>query len=101
MKIRTIEQLVDELAIETGWRKKELTDLRSTVQGAAGSELLRGADKSHAHWEGFVKALAEDYLEFVCMQRCRNCELSSTMLAIVLRSKLQAAEGSKKNRQPH
>jgi hypothetical protein len=50
----------------------------------------------YAHWEGFVKAAAEIYLQFVAMQRCRNSELTDSMLAIVLRSKFLAAERSKK-----
>jgi hypothetical protein len=50
----------------------------------------------YAHWEGFVKAAATLYLEFVCMQRCENSTLADNMLAIVLRSRLQAAQASKK-----
>ena len=48
------------------------------------------------YWEGFVKAAAEIYLQFVAMQRCRNSELTDSMLAMVLRSQLFAAERSKK-----
>jgi hypothetical protein len=102
MKIRSVEQLVDEIAAESSWRRKELTDLRYAVQNAAGhgtrQETLTRAAVAllYAHWEGFVKAVAEHYLEFVSMQRCRHCDLSNPMLAIVLRSKLQAAEGSRK-----
>lgn len=50
----------------------------------------------YAHWEGFVKAVAENYLEFVAMQRCKHSELSGNILAIVLRSRLSAAQSSKK-----
>jgi hypothetical protein len=50
----------------------------------------------YAHWEGFVKATAEAYLEFVCMQRCKNSELAGNMLAIMVRSKLRTAEASKR-----
>lgn len=52
----------------------------------------------YAHWEGFVKASAELYLEFVCMQRCKNSELADSMLAVLLRSKLQSAQASNKIR---
>lgn len=102
MKIHSVEQLVDELAAEISWRRKELTDLRYAVQNTAGNRtrqetLIKAAVALlYAHWEGFVKSVAERYLEFVYMQRCRHCELSDPMLAIVLRSKLQAAEVSRK-----
>jgi hypothetical protein len=102
MKIRTTEQLIDKVAAEISWRRKELTDLRNIVQSSVVSRTRREAMTRaavallYAHWEGFVKAVAEDYLEFVAMQRCKHSELSGNMLAIVLRSKLNAAQISKK-----
>jgi hypothetical protein len=102
MKIRTTEQLVDKIAAEISWRRKELTDLRDVVQSSVASRSRReamtraGVALLYAHWEGFVKAVAEDYLEFVAMQRCKHSELSGSMLAVVLRSKLNAAQASKK-----
>jgi hypothetical protein len=50
----------------------------------------------YAHWEGFIKAAAEKYLEFVCLQKRKNSELARSMLAIVVRSRLNAAQGAKK-----
>lgn len=102
MKTRTTEQLIDAIATELSWRRKELTDLRYLVLQAPGSRtrqdvLTRAAVALlYAHWEGFVKATAEVYLEFVCMQRCKNSELADSMLAIMIRSKLRAAQVSKK-----
>jgi hypothetical protein len=102
MKIRTTEQLIDKVAAEISWRRKELTDLRDVVQSSVVSRTRREAMTRaavallYAHWEGFVKAVAEDYLKFVAMQRCKHSELSGNMLAIVLRSKLNAARMSKR-----
>ena len=102
MKIRTTEQLIDKVAAEISWRRKELTDLRDVVQSSVASRTRREAMTRaavallYAHWEGFVKAVAEDYLEFVAMQRCKHSELSGNMLAIVLRSRLNAARMSRK-----
>jgi hypothetical protein len=102
MKIRTTEQLIEAVAGEIAWRRRELTDLRFLVESVEGNRtreavVTRAAVALlYAHWEGFVKAAAEIYLQFVAMQRCRNSELTDSMLAIALRSKLQAAQGSKK-----
>ncbi|HZQ20816.1 MAG TPA: MAE_28990/MAE_18760 family HEPN-like nuclease [Terriglobales bacterium] len=101
MRIRTTEQLVDAMSAEISWRRKELTDLRYLVQQAVGHTRQRvmtraGVALLYAHWEGFIKAAAEIYLEFVCMQRCKNSELAASMLAIMVRSKLHAAHASKK-----
>lgn len=100
MKIRTTEQLIDSLAAEIMWRRKELTELRYLVErlsesGVRQTTVLRAAVALlYAHWEGFVKRAAELYLEFVGMQRCKNSELATCMLAIVLRTRLHAADES-------
>jgi hypothetical protein len=102
MKIRTTESLIDILAADISWRRRELTDLRWAVQSAAGNRtrqdtFIRAAVALlYAHWEGFVKLVAERYLEFVSMQRHKNSELASNVLAVALRSMLQTAEASKK-----
>lgn len=102
MKIRTTEQLVDEIDADLSWRRKELTDIRYQLQQSTGNRTRQNVTTRaavallYAHWEGFVKAASETYLEFVCMQRCRNSELARSMLAIVVRSKLNAAGSSKK-----
>ncbi len=73
MNIRTVDQLNEFLSGEIIWRKKELTALRSLVESAKSSTdkqnaLIRsGMTVLYAHWEGFVKAAASAYLEFVAM----------------------------------
>jgi hypothetical protein len=102
MSLRTVEQLVDAVSSEISWRRKELTDLKCLLEAAASnrtrqSTLTRAAlALLYAHWEGYVKSVAEMYLEFVCMQRCRNLELSDSLLAVTLRSMLASSEGSHK-----
>jgi hypothetical protein len=102
MSIRTTEQLVDALSSEISWRRKELTDLRYLVQASHGNRTREaaicraGLALLYAHWEGYVKAAGEQYLEFVCMQRRKNSELSDSLLAITMRSTLQSAESSRK-----
>lgn len=102
MKIRTSEQLISAIATEAAWRKRELSELKLLIAGASQNQtrqavLIRaGVALLYAHWEGFVKAAAQLYLEFVAMQRCRNAELADNVLAITLRSKLLVAQGAKK-----
>ena len=102
MKIRTTEQLVEAVAAEIAWRRRELTDLWFLLEHTDGNRthqtvLTRAAVALlYAHWEGFVKATAEIYLEFVAMQRCQNSELADNMLAIAVRSKLFAAQTSRR-----
>jgi hypothetical protein len=102
MKLRTTEQLVQAVAAEIVWRRRELTDMKYLLEHAVGNRnrqavLTRAAVALlYAHWEGFVKATAEMYLEFVAMQRCQNCDLTDNMLAITVRSKLLAAGASRK-----
>lgn len=102
MKIRTKEQLVDAIDADLSWRRKELIDIRYLIQQSTGSRTRQQVRTRaavallYAHWEGFVKAASEIYLEFVCMQRCKNSELARCMLAIVVRSRLKAAQNSKK-----
>jgi hypothetical protein len=102
VKIRTTEELVDAIASELSWRRKELTDIRYLVQQAGGNRSRQdlmtraGVALLYAHWEGFVKAAAEAYLQFVAMQRCKNSELARCMLALMVRTRLNAASASKK-----
>lgn len=102
MTIRTLEQLSDSLAKDLVWRKKELANLRSLIDNSSISSsqervLLRsGITILYAHWEGFIKTAASNYLEYVAMQRLRYDELSSNFVALALKTKLnQVNETSK------
>jgi hypothetical protein len=104
MSIRTVEHLVDAVSADISWRRKELTDLRLLLEASAGNRtrqttLTRAAlALLYAHWEGYVKSVSEMYLEFVCMQRCRNSELSDNLLAATMRPWLTPAADSHKIR---
>lgn len=102
MTIRTLEQLSDSLARDLVWRKKELADLKSLIETsrvASSKEkaLLRsGITILYAHWEGFVKAAASNYLEHIAMKRLRYDELSSNFVALALKAKLSQVNESNK-----
>lgn len=54
----------------------------------------------YAHWEGFCKAAASAYLEFVAMQRMEYAELSVNFIALGLQRMLRDAANTNQAR-PH
>jgi hypothetical protein len=102
MKIRTELQLCEIIDADLIWRKKELTDLKFLLETAAARRerkpaLLRGAvTLLYAHWEGFIKAVALSYLEYVATLGLRFEELSSNFLALAARRLLNGGTGAKR-----
>lgn len=100
--IRTLEHLSDSLSEDLAWRKKELAILKSLIESSAVSiskerTLLRsGITILYAHWEGFVKIAASNYLEYISMKRLRYNELSSNFVALALKTKLSQAQETNK-----
>lgn len=92
--IRTTEQLTDRIAEDLVWRRKELTELRGAIQAAEGklhSKVLMRAAVAilYAHWEGFVKKAASNYLEFVASHRLPYRKLAPNFISLALRSKFR------------
>jgi MAE_28990/MAE_18760-like HEPN len=102
MSIRTVENLYDHLSDEIAWRRKELTDVKALIETKSFTTSKRdaliraGVALLYAHWEGFIKAAATAYLEFVSMQRMRYDELSPNFIAISVKGKLNEAAGANK-----
>lgn len=91
--IRTTDQLIEKIAQELVWRRRELTDLRALVQQFRDQPLrlrvlIRGAvTLLYAHWEGFVKASASYYLEYVASTRLPYRRLAANFVGLTLRAK--------------
>lgn len=101
MKIHTLSQLVDYLATELSWRRKELTELKSNIDRIAKTKsdqivyLRAGIALLYAHFEGYIKKASVAYLEFVRMQRLHYKDLSDHFLSIALKQKFANIFASK------
>jgi hypothetical protein len=88
--MRTLDDLLGAIADDLVWRRKELTELRALIQTHDGQLKQRVLIRSaiallYAHWEGFVKKCASNYLEFVSYQR-HNCDdLATNFLVLAAR----------------
>jgi len=102
MSIRTAEQLIDRLATDLVWRKKELSEMKSLIEAKNVSPqrhkaLVRsGVCILYSHWEGFVKLAANSYLEYVISKKLTYQELSSNFLALAMKEKLKDAKETNK-----
>lgn len=92
MKIRTLSDLNDILDEEFAWRLKELADLKFIAQSSPStkesSAIRAGLPLAYAHWEGFVKASAQYYLNFVLMQKIDLGKLQTCFIALSSRNLL-------------
>ncbi len=79
-KIRTINDLQDQLDHDFGWRVKELANLKTLIRRsdsiARKTAIRATVCVTYAHWEGFIKESAENYIRFVSNQRMKLEELS-------------------------
>jgi hypothetical protein len=87
-KIFTFTHLSDKLYSELSWRRKELILIYSHIKpdsSPISKTLLRAAIPFlYAHWEGYVKIVAETYLEFVAnkYEKISDLKTSFAVLAI-------------------
>ncbi len=102
MKPRTLELLVDCIDQDLAWRKKELSTIKSSVDGASPSDnrqityIRCGVALLYAHYEGFVKSTAQTYLKHITYQRVQYSNLTSNLLAIVLKNRISGFSDTRK-----
>jgi hypothetical protein len=93
--IRTLADLQNELDDQFAWRLKEIDALKRAAnrpgnQNLAEATIVRaGAALAYAHWEGFVKAAASAYVDYVASTRTNLDELVTPFAVLSLGSKLK------------
>jgi hypothetical protein len=98
-KIRTLTQLQEKLDAEMSWRIKEISDFKlvSKKQPANAHTFVRaGVALVYAHWEGFIKAASEAYLNFVDNQGHIYRDLKTCFAVFGLKGRLASLSDSRK-----
>ena len=100
MTKRTPDQFVATLERALAWRKKELTGLKFAVSMAPDARqrmLLRAAVcLLYAHWEGFIKDAATEYIRFVASQGLLLEDVGVHFVALGFRSNIMVAGGTRR-----
>lgn len=100
-KIRTLTQLQEALDSEMAWRIREISTFRlaSKKEGVEQQAFIRaGVAMVYAHWEGFIKAASESYLNFVNNQGHKYQDLKTCFVVFGLKSKLSLLSDGKKSK---
>ncbi len=99
-KNRTLLDLQDNLDEDFAWRIKELSLLKSKIPNTPNRDALQDAliraciTMLYAHWEGFVKCAAENYLNYVSLRRLRHDQLESCFVALCLKKKINEVDNT-------
>lgn len=84
MPDRNPEELTDYLDSELSWRKRELAAINRQLYGTVGHVqvmmIRSGVCLLYAHWEGFIRAAAGRYLEYVANRRLKYRDLERNFL---------------------
>ncbi|BAM90437.1 hypothetical protein S58_44520 [Bradyrhizobium oligotrophicum S58] len=100
-KIRTLSQLQEALDAEMSWRIKEISDFKLATKGQAASSktfIRAGVALIYAHWEGFIKASSEIYLNFVDNQGHIYRDLKTCFAVFGLKGRLGLLSSGRKAR---
>ncbi|ARW05666.1 MAE_28990/MAE_18760 family HEPN-like nuclease [Bacillus atrophaeus] len=83
-----LEKLQEKLDKDLSWRKKELTFIKGSIDSAEGdilNTLIRaGISILYAHWEGYIKISARNYLDFLNKQNHKLSDLKENFLVLHL-----------------
>lgn len=102
--IRTTENLADSIIGDLAWRRRELSEIILSVDGATGPtrqlHLRAGVALLYAHWEGYIRSCAASYVEFLDGQKLETGQLKENFVAMAsaFKGKLTAVAGSNKVR---
>ena len=101
-RILSLNDLDDALDHESAWRRRELHLLRTDAdqtKNAANRVAMRAAVALlYAHWEGWVKAICRNYIDFVNAQRVPLRELAPSLRGAALKTQINELNISNKSR---
>ena len=81
--MKKLEKLQDLLDKDIAWRRKELIDIKLLIHSTQNPTLCRaGIALLSAHFEGFVKQVANYYVVYVASQNVKLSQLSTNFVAI-------------------
>ncbi|MBK6626443.1 MAG: hypothetical protein IPJ87_16585 [Flavobacteriales bacterium] len=97
MKLRTASAALDKIDGEFAWRLKEIADLKLQTSLSIGDRrktiIRSGVPLLYAHWEGFVKASAQHFINFVSNQAITYRELAPCFVVRSLRGHISGLSG--------
>lgn len=98
---KTLAYLSELIEKDYAWRILELSNYRSALlteqnEKAQKAKIRAGVVLLYAHWEGFIKQVANWYYEFVRFQTHNISELSDSFASIILRAELNILQTSNK-----
>lgn len=97
-KIRSVEALDDAISAEIAWRKQELTTALKLIQQSSGltrtANIRSGVLILYAHWEGWVKGVAQLYIRYVHTKAYPYESLSEAFLGSALKTKMSEIEAA-------
>lgn len=100
-KIRTLPQLQEVLDNEMAWRIREISAFKiaAKMNAVGHTTFVRaGVALLYAHWEGFIKAASDYYLNYVDNQGHRYRDLKTCFAVFGLKGKLAHLIASKKSK---
>lgn len=89
MKIKTIEKLEEKLESDLLWRRRELINIKTLIEDKQNNIdkniLIRsGIALLCAHWEGYVRFVANMYVVYICDTNNKAKDLKENFLALLL-----------------
>lgn len=102
MKIKDLEKLEERIDKDLSWRKMELFQLKMAIENnnvaLSKKTLVRsGIALLCAHWEGFIRSVANYYVVYICNQKIKNKELKENFVAFKIKKDVILSGESPKN----
>ncbi|MDF2902491.1 MAG: hypothetical protein K0S25_129 [Bacillus sp. (in: firmicutes)] len=102
MKIKNLEELEAKIDKDLAWRKLELFQLKFAIESQKMGISKRTLSRSGiallcAHWEGFIRNVANYYLIYICNQKVKTRLLKENFFAFKLKKDVLSCGKSPKN----